>query len=268
MNIVVLIKAVKPAMVYGNEKRNERYVINPYDQYALVHAVSLKKINSEVNVKVLCMGPRSAEEIIRKAYLFGADEGILISEKSYFAGADTVATTKTISAAIKSLGKIDLIFAGSKAVDGETGQVPYGVSDRIGYNFIDNVIDVEIISDVAVSIRTKNKVIRSRVPLTVIFDQYSVEDPKTNILNIRKSRNKNIKILNLNDLQLSKSDCGISGSKTRVLKALKVDNKRNCQDITSDLHKEAITIMNFIQNVKEVNLNDEYESSISNRFIK
>ncbi|GAB1485361.1 hypothetical protein MASR2M79_04080 [Aminivibrio sp.] len=52
----------------------------------------------------------------------GADRGILLTDR-LFAGSDTWATGKVLAAAIEKEGPFDLILAGEKATDGETGQV-------------------------------------------------------------------------------------------------------------------------------------------------
>jgi electron transfer flavoprotein beta subunit len=69
--------------------------MNPYDLFALETALRLKEKYGGV-IKVISMGPPQATEVIKEAYMMGADEGTLISDRK-FAGADVLATSYTIS---------------------------------------------------------------------------------------------------------------------------------------------------------------------------
>jgi len=77
------------------------------------------------------MAPPQGEEALRDAIARGADRAILLTDKR-FAGADTLATSYTLASAIKKLGGADIIVAGEKSVDGDTGQVPGEVAEMLG----------------------------------------------------------------------------------------------------------------------------------------
>jgi len=96
--------------------------INPFDLNALEAAVQIKEGLDDVKVVALLMGPKMAEKSAREAIARGADEAILLTDKK-FAGSDTWATSLILSSAIKEIGDYDLIIAGEKTVDGDTGQV-------------------------------------------------------------------------------------------------------------------------------------------------
>lgn len=95
--------------------------MNPYDLYALETAFQIKEQKGGT-IKVISMGPPQATEIIKEAYMMGADEGALITDRK-FAGADVLATSYTISQGIKKLGSFDLILCGKQTTDGDTAQV-------------------------------------------------------------------------------------------------------------------------------------------------
>lgn len=96
-------------------------IINPDDRHAIEAAVSLKE-KTGGNVTVMTMGPPQAEDALREALAMGCDKAVLLCDKK-FAGADTLATSYTLSLAVKKLGKFDVIFAGKQAADGDTAQV-------------------------------------------------------------------------------------------------------------------------------------------------
>ncbi|WP_398314477.1 electron transfer flavoprotein subunit beta/FixA family protein, partial [Zoogloea sp.] len=62
-------------------------IVNPYDLFALEEALRLKdKFGGKVTM--LCMGPPQAEDALKKCISFGADDAVLVTDRS-FAGADT-----------------------------------------------------------------------------------------------------------------------------------------------------------------------------------
>lgn len=66
---------------------------------------------------MITMGPPQAEAILREAYAMGVDRAILLSDRK-FGGADTLATSNTIAAALRSL-EFDLVITGRQAIDGD-----------------------------------------------------------------------------------------------------------------------------------------------------
>lgn len=108
-------------------------IINPYDSHAVEEAVRLKE-QFGGKVSVISMGPPSAVEVIKKSIALGADDGYLLSDKS-FAGSDTLATSYILAMGIKRICRrepYDLIFCGKQAIDGDTAQVGPGIARRLG----------------------------------------------------------------------------------------------------------------------------------------
>ena len=107
-------------------------IVNPYDLFSLEEALRLKdKFGGRVTM--LCMGPPQAEEALRKCVSFGADDAVLVTDRA-FAGADTLATSYALAAAIRQIGKeqaVDLVFTGKQTIDGDTAQVGPGIAKRL-----------------------------------------------------------------------------------------------------------------------------------------
>lgn len=105
-------------------------IFNPEDLNALEMALYIKDIVPQTEVYVLTMGPVRAAEIIRQSLYRGADGGFVISDRKV-AGSDTLATSYTISQGVKKLGKVDLVFAGRQAIDGDTAQVGPQTAEKL-----------------------------------------------------------------------------------------------------------------------------------------
>jgi electron transfer flavoprotein beta subunit len=123
-------------------------IVNPYDLFALEEALRLKD-QFGGRVTVLSMGPPQAEESLRKCISFGATDAILVTDRA-FAGADTLATSYAVAAAIRKIGQeqaVDLIFTGKQTIDGDTAQVGPGVAKRLGVNlltYVSRVVEVDL----------------------------------------------------------------------------------------------------------------------------
>ena len=140
--IVVLAKQVPDTHNVGKDAMKEDGTINraalpaifnPDDLKALEMALACKdalKNIMEVKVSVITMGPSRAADIIRESMFRGADNGIVVSDKR-FAGSDTLATSYALSAAVKKLGKVDIVFSGRQAIDGDTAQVGPQVAEKL-----------------------------------------------------------------------------------------------------------------------------------------
>ncbi|MBI5335398.1 MAG: electron transfer flavoprotein subunit beta/FixA family protein [Burkholderiales bacterium] len=123
-------------------------IVNPYDLFALEEALRLKD-EFGGRVTVLCMGPPQAEESLRKCLSFGATDAILVTDRA-FAGADTLATSYALAAAIRRIGEqqaVDLVFTGKQTIDGDTAQVGPGVAKRLGLNlltYVSRIVRVDL----------------------------------------------------------------------------------------------------------------------------
>jgi len=148
MNIVICIKQVPDTTeVKINPETGTLMregvpsIINPFDMYAIEEGLRLKgKLGGKVTV--ITMGPPQAKEALKEAISYGVDEGILISDKA-FAGSDTLATSYTLSHAIRKIEDFDLIICGKQAIDGDTAQVGPGIAEWLDIPFIAFVKKIE-----------------------------------------------------------------------------------------------------------------------------
>ncbi|HLF06926.1 MAG TPA: electron transfer flavoprotein subunit beta/FixA family protein [Thermoplasmata archaeon] len=95
-------------------------VLNPNDHHALHAALQVKVIHGGT-VNVVSMGPPNYKTILKEAFEHYGDRAYLLSDRM-MGGADTLATAWTLAGGIKKIGMPDLIIAGFKSADGETGQ--------------------------------------------------------------------------------------------------------------------------------------------------
>lgn len=160
LNIIVLAKQVPDTRNVGKDAMKEDGTINrsalpaifnPEDLNALEQALQIKEQNPDTTITILTMGPPRAAEIIREAVYRGADRGIVLTDRA-FAGADTLATSYALSAAIRKIGQYDLIIAGRQAIDGDTAQVAPQVAEKLHLPQITYAEKIESVADGKVTV--------------------------------------------------------------------------------------------------------------------
>ncbi len=226
MDIVVCIKQVPDAAsVKWDHKTGTlirdgvQSVINPFDYNAIEAALSLR---DELGGKVtaVTMGPPQAQDAIREAMSMGVDHGVVISDRA-FAGADTLATTYTLSRAIRKLGSVDAVFCGKQAIDGDTAQVGPGLAVRLGLPCVTCVGEMEIMEGGA-GLRVKRMceqgydVVEVGFPvlLTVLA---SLNTPRVPSLKGKmRARKADIPLWSAEDIGAQKDKIGLAGSPTKV----------------------------------------------------
>ena len=89
------------------------------------------------------MAPASTQPVLREALALGADRAVLLSDQ-WFAGSDTLATSRILAAAIGRLAPFDLICCGNFTLDGSTAQVPSQIAELLGIPNIMHVSRLEL----------------------------------------------------------------------------------------------------------------------------
>ena len=199
------------------------FIANPYDTHALEEALRMKD-RFGCRVAALSMGPPNAEATLRKALALGADQAILLSDRA-FGGADTLATSKVISAAIKKLNEeeeVGLVLCGRQTIDGDTAQVGPGIATRNGYSQLTLVDRVEELDLAAKKIRVRRKlegrheIVEAPLPamLTVVRELNRPRYPT--VPHRLESQGLEVKVWNNEVLKLDVGSIGLKGSPTWV----------------------------------------------------
>lgn len=103
-------------------------IINPDDKAGLEAALDLKD-KHDAQITVITMGPPQADKALREALAMGVDRAILLTDR-VFAGADTLATSTALAAAINKID-YDLVITGRQAIDGDTAQVGPQIAEHL-----------------------------------------------------------------------------------------------------------------------------------------
>lgn len=142
LHIIVCIKSVVTDAPRGKIVRSaDKCAFNPFDRPALEKALQLKK-RHDGSVTVLSMGPPTAEATLREALAMGADRAVLLCDP-VLAGADTLATSTALAAAVNHLAPFDLLLFGTRTTDSDTGQVGPQTAVLLGVPMLTNVVRLD-----------------------------------------------------------------------------------------------------------------------------
>ena len=195
-------------------------ILNPFDAYAIEEAVRLKEKHGG-HFTIISMGPPQVESTLREAISLGADEMILLSDRA-FAGADTLATSLTLAAAIKKLGEFDLILVGQQAIDGDTAQVGPGIAAHLNIPQTCFVRKIEeVLPDQLILQRLMEDGydrVQMKLPALVSVVKEINEPRLPSLRGKRNAKNAELTIWNKDDLGLDEKDTGLNGSATQVLR--------------------------------------------------
>jgi electron transfer flavoprotein beta subunit len=225
LDIIVPIKQVPET---GNVRMDEETgtmiregvesIVNPLDLYAIEIGVQLKERYGG-KVVALTMGLPSAERALKEALAMGCDQAVLVTGPE-FAGSDTWATSFTLSRAIDRVGRYDLVIAGERATDGDTGQVGPGIASFLDIPlgaYVSRIISIE---DGRISverlIEEGYETLRLTLPalLTVVKE---ISYPRLPTLRGKqRARGADIPRWSAQSLNIQKEEVGLKGSPTRV----------------------------------------------------
>ena len=106
-----------------------KWVVNPYDEFAIEEGIKLRDANPGSSVHVLTVGPKErAVEALRTALAMGADEAIVVNTSDLL---DATVTAKALANAIKSEGGGDLILTGKLSIDANQSSVGQMVAEYL-----------------------------------------------------------------------------------------------------------------------------------------
>jgi electron transfer flavoprotein beta subunit len=148
LNIIVCIKrvpdtesriGVAPDGV-SVDTQGIKFVLNPYDEFAVEEALRLKEASGEGSVTVMTLGGEESKETLRTALAMGVDRAVLLKGRP---SVDGLGTAEKLAEAIKGR-EYDLILFGKQAIDDDNVQVPAMVAELLGLPCANVVVDLKV----------------------------------------------------------------------------------------------------------------------------
>ena len=208
------------------ERRKEDAIINPFDEYTIEEGLRQQEKHGG-EVIVLCMGPATAQETLRKALAMGADSGVLVSDPA-LAGSDAIGTARVLAAALQKTG-FDLVLFGSAAADAYGGVVPSAVAELLELPLLSFASKLDIEGSTAKIQRQAEvgyTVAEAALPALVSVLKVINEPRYPSMKGIMQAKKKPITTMSLADLGVDDGRVGAAASGERALSAEKVATQR------------------------------------------
>ena len=226
MKIIVLVKQVPDTTEMSVDRETGTLIragvptiTNPDDLAAVEEALQLKD-RYGAHVRVISMGPRQAEGMLRELKGMGVDEVTLITDRA-FAGSDTWATSNTLAATIARY-PYDLIIAGRQAIDGDTAQVGPQTAEKLNIPQITLVTQIHHIEDGVIQVTKEyedySEVLESSLPVLITCVAGNNQPRFGRVDLLWESFQNPVDQITNEDLNLDKEHTGLSGSPTLVKK--------------------------------------------------
>ncbi len=210
--------------------------VNIADLSAIEAALRIKAETPGGEVTVLSMGPAKGAAVLQELFALGVDRVILLSDR-LFAGADTLATTRTLAAAAEKLGQWDCILCGRRAMDAETGQIPSQLAAALQMSVYTNVQQLTMTENGIICQRRLENCLTTvpvQQPCVISLCEYTYHLRLPSIMDRRSAKNKQVEVLTAADMGFAGEKCGLQGSVTKVIHVdTKAPGLRKCQYSTA-----------------------------------
>jgi electron transfer flavoprotein beta subunit len=225
----------------GINEEGIKFVINPYDEYAVEEGLKLKeKMGGDSKVTVVCMGPEESTEMIRTALAMGADDAVHICDNSLDkAGPFTSATI--LAKAITEEG-FDIIFCGKQAIDDDMAQVQSILAEMLDIPQVNVATKFEAADDGGSAVLNRrieggDELIEAKLPVIISCEKGLNEPRYASLPGIMKAKKKEIRKKTLADLGFDEVP---GGGRSRILKWLPLPKSGECKMVEAEEVGDAV----------------------------
>lgn len=263
MNIIALVKQTPDTAQLSASMDGLRLsaeggprIVNPWDEYTLETAIQAREKHGG-KVTALCLGPPEAADALKTALAMGVDEAILVSDPA-MADSDSLTSARILVAAIRKIGRFDLIVGGRAAIDGNTAATAVQVAALLGVPLISYVADIgsldpehRTISAVRL-LEKARETVTSRLPALITVVKEINEPRYPSLIGIRKAARASIPVWGCNDLELDASTVGAGASGVDWKTELPTTREANVEMIDGGPEDAARTLVDRLMEEKVI----------------
>jgi electron transfer flavoprotein beta subunit len=222
------------------DEKGVKFIINPYDEFALEEGLRLKEKYGGT-VVTITVGPEASKEVIRSALAMGADRAVLIKTEGFF---DSFFAAKNIANYAKQFNP-DIIFFGRQSVDFDSLMVPAMVAEFLGLPAITIVSRLTIDGTKVVAERDVvggKEIVETTLPC-VISAQKGLNEPRyPKLPDILKAKNKPIEEITPEQLEPKVEILGMEIPLRARKNKIVGDSDQEIAEIVKLLHEDAKVI--------------------------
>jgi electron transfer flavoprotein beta subunit len=190
------------------------WIVSPYDEFAIEEALRIREAKGG-EVVLVTVGPDRAQAALRTGLAMGADSALHVKDAALEA-TDTLGTARTLAAAMRTLGPVDLVLCGQQGVGGDNSQIPGMLAELLDLPQVTVAVKIEI-GDGKAAIEREIEGGREtwETPLpAVVSAQKGLNEPRyASLKGIMAAKKKTIQVFDLSGLGL---DAGAVAPKVKV----------------------------------------------------
>lgn len=248
MNILVAISRVPDTttkILVGTDGKsidnnNVKFILNPYDEFALEEALRIKEKNGGT-VTAITVGNDLNAEILRSALAMGADDAVLVKADGEF---DSYFVAKNI-AEYAAKSNPDIIFLGKQSIDFDSLQIPSYLAEFLNLPLVSIVTKIDIEGSKVTAereIEGGKEVVETSLPC-IFSAQKGLNNPRyPKLPDIMKAKKKTIE-----EIPATSFDKLVEVIKMEIpsrsrLNKIFADTDEDIQNVVKLLHEEAKVI--------------------------
>lgn len=225
-----------------------KWVMNPYDEFAVEEAIKIRDQNAGSQIFVVSVGPKKRTiEVVRTALAMGADEGLVVDAPENI---DAGLTAELLAKVIAAEGPAPLILTGKLAIDDNASAVSQMLAEHLG---IGHTTVVSKLGWSAESVLVERdieggakEIVRLKLPAVVAANKGLNMPRYASLQGIMKAKKKVVK-------EIDGSTLGVKmESKTQILALEMPADKPAVKMLSGDAGSQAKSLVEALRNEAKV----------------
>ena len=215
-------------------------VVNGFDEQAVEAALRLKEAHGGT-VTVLTLGKDLVPDVVRKPLSMGADELVVVWDAA-FEGGDSYSTAHGLAAAIRKLGRYDLVLCGRQAADSDAGQVGPGLAEILGLpcvTFAKSVTVADATVRIERAIPDRHEVVEAPMPCVITVSNEIGAPRYPTLRGVMAARRKQPVTWDAEALGIDAATIGAAGARTRIVRLVLPERGAACEIVAGETPAEA-----------------------------
>jgi electron transfer flavoprotein beta subunit len=252
MNIVVCVKeifdpeATADYFTIDNENnslvasKKIQKVLNPFDEHAVEAALRIKdKLGA--NVTAISLGKDLDRVVTKKPVFMGADELVLLEDEIFNDG-DSWSTAIALAAAIRKIGKCDLVLCGRQAADTNAGLVGIGIAEMLGLPHVSVAQQIDVLDGKANVKRVTcdgYETVEISLPAVITVSNEIGLPRYPAVKNIRNANKIQPTVWTHTDIGIDSSQAGKQGRRLKLTRLFQPIREGTCEIVEGETPQEA-----------------------------
>lgn len=253
-NIVVLIKQVPDyeadhqlTEAFTLDRESVDSVLDETNERAVEAALQIQEAHGG-EVSVLCVGPATATDAIRRALSMGADKGYHLLDEG-MVGSDVIQTGWVLANALSVIEGTELVICGDRSSDSEMGAIPAIIAEYLSLPQLTHISSLTIEGETITGKRETDEgvfYLEASLPAVVSVSEKINEPRFPSFKGIMAAKKKPIEVLSLADINVEKDQVGIDNAAVTIVSSTPRPAKTAGERVTNTAHDGGEKIFEFL----------------------